>query len=55
LSPTDREAFISRVLLALAALGLVLGIVRRELLWIAFVAMLALITKHVTGRKGDGR
>ncbi len=55
MSPTDRDLFVSRLLVALAGLGLVLGIVRRELLWIAFVAMLGLIIRHVTGRKGGGR
>ena len=53
MSPIDRDLLISRVLLALAALGLVLGVVRRELLWIAFVAIVGLIIRHVTARRGS--
>jgi uncharacterized membrane protein YjjB (DUF3815 family) len=51
--PLDRDLLISRVLLALAALGLVLGAVRRELLWIAFVAIVGLIIRHVFARSKD--
>ena len=54
MKPLDRDLLMSRVLLALAALGLLLGAVRRELLWIAFVAIVGLIIRHVTARRGHG-
>ncbi len=53
MSPIDRDLLVSRVLLAVAALGLMLGVIRRELLWIAFVAMVGLIIRHVTARRGN--
>jgi uncharacterized membrane protein YjjB (DUF3815 family) len=53
-SPIDRDLLISRVLVALAALGLVLGVFRRDLLWIAFVAIVALIIRQVLTRRGGG-
>jgi uncharacterized membrane protein YjjB (DUF3815 family) len=49
--PLDRDLLISRVLLALAALGLVLGVFRRELVWIAFVAIVGLVIRHVAARR----
>jgi hypothetical protein len=52
MSPIDPDILIARVLLVLAGLGLVLGVIRRELLWIAFVAMVGLVIRHVTARRG---
>jgi uncharacterized membrane protein YjjB (DUF3815 family) len=52
-SPIDRDLLVSRVLLALAALGLVLGVIRRELLWLAFVAIMGLTVRHVSIRRGS--
>ena len=52
MSPIERDLLVARVLLALAALGLVVGIVRRELLWIAFFAILALVIRHVVRHRG---
>jgi uncharacterized membrane protein YjjB (DUF3815 family) len=52
-SPIDRDLLVARVLLALAALGIVVGVVRRELLWIGFFAILALVVQHVVRHRGS--